>query len=147
MHFSLLCIIHDIISEIEFLLADIIRRRGMRVIVLERLGINRGKRRKKRALPESVSVWFVFVDCVGLQCSMSSTKSCKSTANRGITAALWGLLLRNKRYSPAAAHWYYQDAASLPTSKMSIIFGNSPFKPSNAFPIMLRRSCDSIQKL
>ncbi len=40
MHFSVLCIIHDIISEIEFLLADIMWRwkeLGM-VLVLEKRG-------------------------------------------------------------------------------------------------------------
>lgn len=34
MHFSILCIIHDIISEIEFLLADIMWRRRVLVMVL-----------------------------------------------------------------------------------------------------------------
>lgn len=34
MHFSVLCIIHDIISEIEFLLADIMWRRRVLVMVL-----------------------------------------------------------------------------------------------------------------
>lgn len=34
MHFSILCIIHDIISEIEFLLADIMWRQRALVLVL-----------------------------------------------------------------------------------------------------------------
>lgn len=40
MHFSLLCIIHDIISEIEFLLAEIMWRQG----TLVRLRVSEAER-------------------------------------------------------------------------------------------------------